>query len=184
MTASKYFLSAERVSLRPLLLSDVESGYLNWLNDPEVCRYNSHRRFPFTYEVGIEFIRKTWVDKTQLVLAVVLNHNNQHIGNVALQRIDRINRNAEFAILMGEKQYWGLGYSKEAAILLFKHGFSELNLHRIYCGTNVNNTGMQKLALSLNMKQEGHSREAQFKSQQYSDILHFGVLRKDFKITP
>ena len=39
-----------------------------------------------------------------------------------------------------------------------KHGFEQLNLHRIYCGTSVKNIAMQKLAAALGFVQEGIRR--------------------------
>jgi ribosomal-protein-alanine N-acetyltransferase len=36
------FLVGENIYLRPLDLNDLRGNYINWLNDSEVCKYNSH----------------------------------------------------------------------------------------------------------------------------------------------
>ena len=103
-----------------------------------------------------------------------------HIGNISLQNINLLSRNAELAILLGDKNYWGKGYSKEASKILVNHGFTELNLHRIYCGTSADNLAMQNIAGYLGMQQEGRRLEALYKSGKYVDIVEYGVLQRDF----
>ena len=44
------FLNGERVLLRPLTKNDLTPVYLQWLNDEEVTRFNSHATFPNTQE--------------------------------------------------------------------------------------------------------------------------------------
>ena len=174
------FLSGKTVNLRGLLLSDLEGPYVSWLNDAEVCRYNSHHVFPYSREQAEDYIKSVYAGKTILALAIVLKESGEHIGNIALQNIHPLARSAEFAILVGAKDQWGKGFAKEAAKLICRHGFNELNLHRIYCGTNAENNGMQKLASYLGMQLEGRSREAQFKDGRFVDVLHYGLLRSEF----
>jgi RimJ/RimL family protein N-acetyltransferase len=174
------FLVGDRLYLRGLVVNDLDDDYLTWLNDAEVCQYNSHHVFPFTRESGEDYIRRVSASRSDLVLAVVLKENDVHIGNISLQRISCVNRNAEFAILFGAKEAWGKGYAKEAARLLLNHGFRELNLHRIYCGTSDDNVPMQRLALALGMVEEGRRRQAMFKNARYVDIVEYGILAADF----
>lgn len=174
------FLTGERVILRGLTMQDLDGPYVSWLNDAEVCAHNSHHIYPYSREQGADYIKGTQGSRSALVLAVVLKETDEHIGNMTLQNINSISQNAEFAVLMGVKEHWGKGLAKEAAFLISHHGFTELNLHRIYCGTNETNIGMQKLAEYLGMKLEGRSREAQYKAGRYNDVLHYGVLREEF----
>ena len=174
------FLSGSNIYLRALDISDLNGGYLNWLNDSDVCAYNSHHVFPYSREKAEKYISRINESSTDLVLAMVVKENNRHIGNISLQNINFINRNAEFAILLGEQEYWGKGFSKEASLLIVKHGFNEFNLNRIYCGTSEFNIPMQRLAVYLGMQEEGRRREAQFKHGRYNDLIEYGVLYKDF----
>ena len=96
---------------------------------------------------------------------------------MSLQRIDWINRNAEFAIILGEREFWRKGIGVEAGGLIIRHGFNELGLIRIYCGTSERNAGMKKLALKLGMKEEGRRKKAIYKEGNYLDILEYGILK-------
>tara|TARA_B100000315_G_scaffold184167_1_gene173158 strand:+ start:8906 stop:9511 length:606 start_codon:yes stop_codon:yes gene_type:complete len=174
------FLVGDKIYLRGLTLHDLDGNYINWLNDAIICKYNSHHVFPYNRENAENYIKDAYHSKNKLALAIVLKKNDLHIGNISLQNINYINQSAEFAIIAGEKKYWGKGYSKEAASLIIKHGFMELNLHRIYCGTSDDNIPMQKLALSIGMTDEGRSNDALFKHGRYVDIINYGILRDVF----
>lgn len=174
------FIEGRRIHLRVLQPSDVDGNYINWFNDAEVCRYNSHHVYPYTKSDAQEYIEKVRKAKDVLVLAIVTK-GGCHIGNVSLQKISLVNRSAEFAIIIGEQKFWGKGFAKEASRLLIEHGFKQMNLNRIYCGTSADNVPMQELARSLGMKREGRRRQAMFKSSRYVDIVEFGLLKREFK---
>lgn len=175
------FLKGKRIYLRPLEEKDLRGNYVSWLNDEQVNMYSSHHIFPYSLEEGLAYIKKSQKDRNTLILAIVVKRGNVHVGNISLQNIDYINRNAEFAILVGEKKYWNKGYSTEASSLLLSHGFNALGLLRIYCGTSSKNLSMQKLAISLGMILEGRRRKALFKYGQFVDILEYGILASEFE---
>ncbi len=174
------FLSGERILLRILNKKDIEGNYAKWLNDPEVTEYNAHGRFPMTIEKMKKFVASASASDTSLVFAVIIKRTSEHVGNISLQNINWIDRNAEIAFLLGEKKVWGKGVMYEAGQLLMSHGFKILNLHRIYCGTSSVNQGMQKLALKLKMKKEGVRKEALYKNGIYVDIIEYGILKRKF----
>lgn len=172
------FLKGNQIYLRALTISDAEGNYRNWLNDHEVVQFNSHGRFPMTLDKLVSYINSTTSSTNTLILAIVDANTNNHIGNISLQSINWIDRNAEIAFLLGEKSYWGKGIMYEAGSILLKHAFDVLNLHRVYCGTSEENKGMQKLAQKLGMVQEGKRMEAIFKDGNYYNIIEFGIVNK------
>ncbi|MEM1156925.1 MAG: GNAT family protein [Verrucomicrobiota bacterium] len=179
-----YFIRGKSIALRPLRAEDLDGQYCDWLNDPEVCTGNNHQRYVYDQEQAEKFIVSANADRSQLVLAIEDLETAKHLGNIALQAIDLINRSAEISFLLGEKTYWGKGIGKEAGRLLIAHGFSHLNLHRIGCGTPTLNEGMIRLAGALGMKEEGRHRDAFYKHGEYFDILRFGILREEFNSLP
>lgn len=172
------FLKGNTVYLRALDEKDIDGNYRFWLNDPEIVQFNSHGRFPVTPEKLLAFVQSSIQSSTALVLAVIDMATDKHIGNISLQGISWIDRNAEIAFLLGEKEFWGKGVMQEAGKLLIHHAFTALNLHRIHCGTSSDNKGMQKLAEKLGMQQEGLRKEAIFNNGVYHDIIEYGLLNK------
>lgn len=177
----KLFLAGERIYLRALEKGDLTATYEQWLNDPLVCRFNSHHRFP-NYEENMRvYFQEIINDRRHLVLAIIDRATESHIGNVALHNIDQLNQTAEFAILIGNKTSWGKGIGFEAGQLIIHHGFGALNLYRVYCGTSQANIPMQRLAKKMGFKKEGVSRQAFYKDGQRNDILLYGLLRDEYE---
>ena len=177
----KPFLQGHAVDLRPLSLADVSQTYVNWLNDSDVCKYNSHHVFPYTLELAKQYVQDVQTSRRDLVLAIIAKASGAHIGNISLQKINTVDQNAEYAIILGDKNYWGKGIAKEASQMIIRHGFDALNLHRIYCGTSAANMPMQKLAAALGFSEEGRRKEAMFKNGAFVDMIEYGLLREHYK---
>lgn len=178
----KYFLENKKVGLRLLEKSDIDGNYANWFNDEIVCRGNSHHRFPISNSELEKYVEYVASSKTSLVLAIIDLNSDIHIGNISLQNIDYIDRNAEIAYIIGEKKYWGGHFATEASKLLISHAFFELGMERIYCATSSNNSRMQGLAEKLNFKKEGIRRKAMYKAGEFHDIIEFGLLKEEWGI--
>ena len=175
------FIVGEKIYLRSIVEADLTPVYREWFNDTKVCEFNSHHRFP-NYDANMkDYYESVIRNEANLVLAICDKETDLHIGNVSLQDIDPPNQKAEFAIIIGNKEYWGKGVGQEAMRLIVQHGFSELNLHRIELGTAEDNIGMQKLALLLGFKEEGRSRQAMWKNAKWKTIFHYGLLVDEFK---
>ncbi|MBU2249418.1 MAG: GNAT family N-acetyltransferase [Gammaproteobacteria bacterium] len=190
----------ERLYVRPFTKEDMEGNYKLWWTDQEVTRYNAHGLFPYTKGQMEAFLARL-ESSSDIVWAVIakyhpkkgqrlIKHDCQtryfqdvdglHIGNITLQNINWINRSCEFAVVMGEKEYWNKGYCTEAATLLFDHGFNKLNLNRIWTGTASTNMGMRKVAEKLGMAWEGTFGEATFLEGKYVDVIEYGLLKKEW----
>lgn len=174
------FITTEHLDLCPMGLWMLQTQYVQWLNDPVVQQFNSHGRMPYTLAQAQSWLESMQNHPNHLSLAIVHRKDQVHIGNISLQNIDSLNQSAEFAIMMGEKEYWGHGFALEASHALISHGFKQLNLNRIECATSMDNIPMQKLAIKLGMSQEGQRKSALFKNGRFVDIIEFGLLRNSF----
>jgi len=174
------FLVGNQVYLRALEKEDLSGNYFQWFNDEEVCRFNSHGRFPNNMQRMEAYLLRSFTDPTLSVFAIIYQENNVHVGNVCLQMINYIDRSGEYAIVLGEKDYWGKGIARESSDLILRYGFMTLNLNRIYCGTAADNIAMHKLAVYMGMVEEGRRREAIYKNGVYHDIVEYGILRREY----
>jgi len=165
--------------VRPLAEGDLDGAYPSWFEDQEVCRYNSHGKFFKTRASFIQYFSE--LDRQDRVVWAICHIEDGHIGNASLQDISMINRTAEFAILLGDKRHWGKGVGLLVGKKLLEHGFSKLNLERIYCGTAKTNEGMRKLAVALGMVLEGTRRQHLYLEGSRIDVLEYGILRVEFE---
>jgi len=169
-------LFGKKIYLRPLKLKDADGNYPSWLNDPIVCKYNSHGDTLYTEEMARDYIKMVNKSDVYSVFAICDTKTDRHIGNISLQNISIKNKSAELAILIGEKDFMGSGVGKESGSLLIEYAFNTLHLDCIYCGTSEYNIAMQKLALSLGMIQEGISKDAMYKDEKYIDVFKYEIV--------
>ena len=183
MTKSKnIFIQGDKIYLRPLQIDDIDGNYKKWLNDPEIVKFNSHGRYPFSISMLKEYVNRVTNSESIIVLAIIHKLTDKHIGNISLQSINLIDRNAEIAFLLGDKSFWASGIMFEAGNLMIDHGFNKLNLHRIHCGTSSQNHAMQKLAIKLGMSKEGEKEDFLFKDGKYYTTFEYRILREEYKI--
>lgn len=172
------FLRDGDLVLRPLSPADADGAYVQWLNDAEVCRWNSHHVRPYTREMALEYIASL-SGGSDLVLAITVD--GTHVGNVSLQKVSTLHRSADFATIIGDRSVWGTGVATTAGQLIVDHGFSALNLHRITSGTFADNVGARRLIEKLGMTHEGTRRAALFKHARYHDVFEYGLLVDEWR---
>jgi RimJ/RimL family protein N-acetyltransferase len=165
--------------VRGLRESDVDGPYPSWFEDQEVCRFNSHGKYSRSEEYFRQYVRS--LNHSDSVVWAICHRDHGHIGNISLQSLSALNRNAEFAVILGDRRHWGSGVGRLAGRQLLAHGFGKLGLERVYCGTAATNTAMRKLAAALDMREEGVRRNHLFLEGQWVDVVEFGVLRSEFK---
>jgi len=177
----------EGIILTPFTEKHITEEYMSWFHNQEVTKYNSHGLFPYTRKAFDEFVETVRNGSSNMILLAMIvaePHDSfpntqkkyTHIGNISLQRIDWTNRSAEFAIVIGNTDYWNKGYGTEAGQLLLTHGFEKLNLHRIWTGTAATNIGMKTLAIKLGMVWEGTFNDGVFLEGQYVDVNSYAIL--------
>jgi RimJ/RimL family protein N-acetyltransferase len=165
--------------VRALSEKDMKGNYLEWFQDPEISKYNSHGKFFKTEKYYKEYIINA-INSNEMIVWAICSPNKKHIGNVSLSHIDKINKSADLSIIIGNKIYWSKGIASIVSKKLIDHGFNKLNLNRITCATAEVNLGMNLLAKKLGMKKEGLRRKSLFLDGKYINCIEYGILRSEF----
>ena len=176
-------LRGSKVLLRPIKRSDVPL-FLKWFNDREVTQYLA-MYLPMT-EMGeekwMQDLATTRANSTALFVIEAFSIDaTQPIGSISLNELNPKDRGATFGIAIGDKEYWGQGCGTEAARLLVKYGFEQLNLHRICSAVYSFNERSQRMHKRMGFIEEGRRRKAIFKNGQYWDVVEFGMLSEEWK---
>ena len=176
-------LQGEKVVLRPVRRSDIEH-FLKWFNDPEVTQYLG-MYLPMTEMAEEKFIEDLGSavagTRVMFVIETVEDIDKKPIGSVGLSNIHPKDHHAVFGIAIGEKDYWSKSYGTEAARLIIRYGFEQLNLHGINSFAISFNERSLRLHLKAGFKEEGRQREAVFKNGDYHDHVMFGLLKKEWQ---
>src|SRR5690554_5382937 len=123
-------IKGTRVYLRRL--TEEDSCYVvNWRNDPEIRKWMFNQQ-ELTIENHLKWFRSVDFEK-RLDYVICDLKNDVPIGTVNF--VDIAQKSAEAGKMLGNKDYWGGGYAKEAFLLWLRFGFVRLELKRVIVQT-------------------------------------------------
>ena len=114
-------------------------------------------------------------------LGIYLRDSGRVIGDIALQDIDRANRNCTVGMGIARMADRGRGYGKQALALLLDYGFRYLGLERIAANTLDINDAAKKSLEDSGFTLEGCERRAVWFCGAYHDRLRYAILREEFE---
>lgn len=175
-------LNGKLVTLRPVKRSDI-TCFIKWFNDPEVTQYLG-MYLPMTEMSEEKYIEDLGGARAQtsamFVIEAIEKNGNNPVGTTGLHGINAKDHNATFGIAIGEKDYWSKGYGTEAARLIIKYGFEQLNLHRINSGAFGFNERSIRMHKRVGFTEEGRQRQAMYKNGAFHDHVLFGLLCEEW----
>lgn len=169
-----------RIKLRALTSTDIDKT-LEWNNEEAISNLYSGHPFPVNLEMEKKWYEKILTSNLPLtVFGIEFIETKTLIGITVLKDINLINRSAEFAIYLGDKEYKGKGLSKEATLATLTFGFHKLGLNRIHLKVLEENEIAIKLYHSTGFLNEGVLRKSVFKNNQYKSEIMMSILKDEF----
>lgn len=172
-------LKGKYVGLRAIEESDL-SQLLLWRNQP------NYRRFFREYRELNQTNQRNWFDskvlndKSTEMFSIVDVNTGELLGACGLCYIDWINRNADFSIYIGKDDvYIDERYAIEAAQIMMKYGFEELNLHRLWSEIYSFDEAKKVMFDRLGFKLEGVHKETHWTEGKWCDSLFYGYVMHD-----
>ena len=110
---------------------------------------------------------------------MILDNLRKPIGICGLIHIDKKNRNADVAIILGDTKLHGQGYGTESLKLLVKYGFEKLKLHRIGAEIIEYNKISIKLFEKLNFEYEALMKENLWRNGKWWNTTVYSILAKN-----
>ncbi|MFZ5519562.1 MAG: GNAT family N-acetyltransferase [Candidatus Zhuqueibacterota bacterium] len=163
-------LSGERVNIRAFNeLDDVEL-LKRWVTDKD------GRHFLLSRITAKQSNIDELIKSANNIIGMITLKDQTPIGLLAFLDHDEIQRKAELRKLIGESEFRGKGYAKEATELWIQYGISFLNLKKIYLNTLDTNIRNIRLNEELGFKVEGILRNECYFDSVYHDILKMGLL--------
>ncbi len=175
---SEFLLTGKNLGLRKLVPGDASTTYLEWLNDSVVGRYTRRRGKTTTWTEMEEFLASVQNSK-DWHFAIILLAGRKHIGNLSINSVDELNKNAELSIMIGDRSEQGKGFAKEAMILATKFAFEELGLHRFWAGSP--NPAFNAAIAKLGWTKEGVRREAFYLEGKFVDLVNWSILKSEWE---
>ncbi|WAH39113.1 GNAT family N-acetyltransferase [Alicyclobacillus dauci] len=173
------YLLGNKIYLRSLEQTDVEFMHQFVNNDVEARRLTGTQNC-FTLAQIEAYIGSQGHDDSRVVFGIVRHEDDQMVGEVVLNDIDRNNRSANFRIAISDP-FTGQGYGTEATRLMLDYGFGMLNLHRIELDVYTINERAAHVYEKVGFKREGVKRQNWYFNHQYYDSIVMSVLENEFR---
>ena len=100
---------------------------------------------------------------------------------VALTDIDWVYRIGTLHIMIGNSNNRNRGIGTFAVTEMLKHGFDDMNLHRIELEVLVSNSRAIHLYEKIGFEKEGIKKKAAFKNGLYVDVAFMALLSEKWK---
>jgi RimJ/RimL family protein N-acetyltransferase len=168
------------IKLRALTATDIEKT-LSWHNHEDISDLYSGHPFPVNIEMEQKWYENILTSNFPVtVFGIEYIESHSLIGITVLKNINMINRSAEFALYIGDKEYRGRNLSNEATAETLCFGFYKLGLNRISLKVLEENKVAIKLYTTLGFYKEGLMRDSVFKNNCYKNELLMSILKEEF----
>lgn len=168
-----------KIYLRALELEDYKTT-VQWRNDDDIWKMVTGPKYFVSSEYERVWIIKAINNPNELRLGICLKENGKLIGLASMIKIDTVNRNGVFSIMIGEKEYWSGGHGFDAIKLLADYCFNERGMERIWAPILKSNLSSQRLAEKCGAKIEGVLRKSIYKDGAFHDQVIVAVLKEDY----
>jgi RimJ/RimL family protein N-acetyltransferase len=87
----------------------------------------------------------------------------------------------ELGIAIGDKDYWGKGYGRDAVRLLLDHAFRHRNAHKVWLRVNAPNERAIRSYRACGFVEEGRLRQHVWGDGRHLDLVMMGILREEWE---
>ncbi len=119
--------------------------------------------------------------RPQVVGDFVIEADGKVIGMCGLWRYDPTASTCAMGIGIGDREYWGKHYGREAIGLLLDYAFRVHNLRRVWLDTSSANPRALRCYVACGFVEEGRLRQHDWNNGQYVDRVYMGILRDEYE---
>jgi RimJ/RimL family protein N-acetyltransferase len=167
-------IRGKKVQLRPVEESDYPLIH-RWMNDPEVWRYMDYE-LPFSLGDVKDDIERSRREGQPFTILV----DGQPIGRIGLNRFRRRDRICSLYLFVGEQDFWGHGFARDAAMALLDYAFERMDLNQIELWTLIDNDRAIRMYKRCGFVEEARLRERSFREGRWVDHMTMSVNRDEF----
>ena len=167
-------IQGRRVALRPVDDADVPLIH-RWVNHTEVWHYMDYERAWSMADVRDDLDRSRR-DGEPFTIVV----DGRPIGRIGLNQFRPRDRLCALYMFIGEPEFWGQGYARDAVFTLLEYAFDRFDLHQVELWTLADNNRAVGAYERCGFVQEGRLRERSWKEGHWVDHVVMSVNREEF----
>lgn len=166
------------IYLRAPTVDDLQGHWHEWFSDFETTQYLGDRFWPNTPELQKEFFQSIQHSQNRLVLSIVDQKTDIHIGVCNLSAINWVHRFADIALVIGEKKYRNGQIALETCSLLLEIAFLRLNLLNLKGAFIASNPLTELIVKIFDFDIVGRDKNLFFFQGNYVDSVHVQLSRE------
>ena len=172
-------LKGKKVLLRPMKQEDIVRQH-EFNQDPELYALDSTYPRVSPLESAQAFYEsRTKFDEN--IAPFAIEAEGKYIGYCSLMDLRNPHGNLELGIMIGDREYWGRGYGRDAVRLLLDYGFRHLGARRIALTTHAKNERAIRCYLACGFVEEGRPRKVVWIEGEYTDLVNMSLLREEWQ---
>ncbi len=163
-------MKGEKFRLETFRDKYITQDYVHWLRSKEINKLIIHSGENITFEEVRNYCNTLLDSQDNIFLAIVINEDNKHIGNVRLGPIDFHSHKCSFGLMIGDLNYHGKGIGTEVVTLFIKYVFEELKMHKLYLGVWDHNKADIRIYEKNQFVEECILKDHTFKNNRHFDL--------------
>ena len=172
-------LKGEKVILRPMKQDDLTRQH-EFNQDLELYGLDSDYPRVSPLEKARSFY-ETRTKYDENIAPFAIEADGKYIGYCSLMHLQNRYGNLELGILIGDREYWGRGYGRDAIKLLLEYGFYYLGARRIELTTHAKNERALHCYRACGFVEEGRPRKVIWIEGDYTDLVNMSILRDEWQ---
>jgi len=125
----------DKVHIREKRIEDIPDEYA-WRVDSELSRLDATRPLTMSYEDFLRYSEEEMQFASYRSKRLAVDTlDGVHIGNVMYYDLNMSKKESELGIMIGNKEYWGLGYGTDIVNTLLRYLFEVVGLEKVYLHT-------------------------------------------------
>ncbi len=178
-------LETERLIMRDNIEEDLEELH-SLMSDSEVNKYDSDFNsdsFDSTRKIFKDSIEEAGKrDRRKFWFAIVEKDSAEYVGQIGITIVsDQIKNGVGQMAYFIQKEYWGRGYTTEAAKKIIDFAFEDIGLHKIITGCLTENVASEKVMKKCNMVKEAELVKHVWHENEWKDRVEYRLLREEWE---
>ena len=143
--SEKYYLSS-------LVKTADLSNYLSWMTNPLENEFILSAKANYSINELCTFIDVCNMDENTILLGIYDKANNNHIGNIKYDNINKLDKSAYLGILIGQQEYRKIGVASQIIPVSMRWLHENLGIESIFLCVDNRNIGALNLYQKLGFK--------------------------------
>lgn len=138
------------IYIRVLSDKDINDRYLSWFKNNKVTKFLDAKNL--SRKKVLKYIDEGKKTGSYYIFAICLKKNDLHIGNIKIGPIKRKDGISDLVTVIGDHEYWGKGFARNAIELAVDIGFKQAGIRKFSASINSLNISSVKAYRSAGLK--------------------------------